>query len=345
MRRGQLSSASSSGPSTKAAAPPARNVDRFLMGVDANLARSPTRRSGRADGADHAAKAKQRAQEAMETLQRLASTAHLPLSRGTVADGAPYDRQDLDRLHAVAERTVRQVEEAVETTVSNLRLQVETQNRELEYLRGLDPEDPHHRANAFLREGAAADLYARFDRQRAIAASVVAYQRASGREPSEGALGRLAEIATLREAYASNRQRALGASTLPEPRSRDAERLAIAARLLAESAYGFGEHGPIVLTTEDIVERTREVSRAEIKEVEFSLSGGFTLSGTETTWTYRWEEFKFATPIRDPESGDWYVWWLTAKKFSSGWEKTPLGRWVSGGAVKGDQIPEANFAP
>lgn len=94
----------------------------------------------------------------------------------------------------------------------------------------------------------------------------------------------------------------------------------------------------------DIVEREKEVSRTEIRNVEFSLSGDITLSGTETTWHYRWEEFNFAAPVKEADSDDWYVWWITARKHASGWERTPIGRWVSGTAVKGDLILPENFA-
>jgi hypothetical protein len=288
-------------------------------------------------------KAKEAAMNSIESIERIAGVAHLPLTRGSVSQGAAYDRQDLDRLLNVANRTLRDVEDAVELTVSNLRAQVEALGSELELLRSLDPDNPQHRMNSFLREGAAEDIYRQFDRLRAIAESVSAYFVASGREPSPKALERLAEIAAARAAYAANRQLAIGESKLPDPVSTDANRLAIARDILGNPSYGFGDHGPIVLTTSDMATREKQVSRAEIKDVEFSLSGDITLSGSETTWTYRWEEFKFATPIKDSGDGQWYVWWITAKKFSSGWEKTPIGRWVSGGAVKGDQIPRENF--
>ncbi len=106
--------------------------------------------------------------------------------------------------------------------------------------------------------------------------------------------------------------------------------------------YAFGTHGPVVLTTEKIISREKEVSRETIKDVDVSLSGTITMSGTRETWNYKWDEFKFATPIKD-DNGDWYVWWITAKKYQSGWEKTPIGYWISGGAVKGSLILPDNF--
>ena len=156
------------------------------------------------------------------------------------------------------------------------------------------------------------------------------------------AADRIAEIQQLRQRYAEQRIELIGQSRLPEPASTDAQRLAIAREILARPDYGFGRHGSVVLTSAEITDHEREVSRAEIRELDVSLSGDITLRGTETTWHYRWQEFRFATPIKDAESGDWYIWWITARNYSSGWERTPIGRWVSGAAVQGDRILEAH---
>ena len=290
-----------------------------------------------------AAAAKRTAQAAGETLQQIAASAHLPVNPGTVQQGAPYDSRDVDRLARFAADTVRDVDAAVKETLEALKTQFQAQDRELGYYRSLDLADEQHRMNAFLREGAEAEIYAGLDRQRALAESVVAYQVALGREPTPASTARVEEISRLRTAYAAARVEAVGASRLPAPKSEDEARLAIARAILAEPSYEFGEHGPIVLTTPDIVERQETVSRAEIKNVDVSLSGTITLSGSETTWNYAWEEFKFATPLRSADGGDWYVWWVTAKKYSSGWERTPIGRWVSGAATQGDLILEENF--
>lgn len=290
-----------------------------------------------------AANAKLISQRAIEQLQHIGQVAHLPINPGTVQQGAPYDKQDIDRLLRFAQGTVREVDEAVQQTLANLKAAFEMQHGELDYYRNLDPGNDSDRMNAFLREGAQEEIYGGLDRHLAFAQSVAAYQRAFGSEPGDATRSRIQEIGVLRDRYAANRIKALGDSRLPEPQSLDDARLAIAERILAEPRYEFGPHGPVVLTTRDVVEREEQVSRAQIKDVDFSLSGQITLSGTETTWNYRWQEFKFATPIREDDGDDWYVWWITAKKFSSGWEGTPIGEWVSGAATKGDLILERNF--
>ncbi|MCC5865355.1 MAG: hypothetical protein JJU31_09580 [Wenzhouxiangella sp.] len=290
-----------------------------------------------------AADVKEAAQAAIVELQQIGSSVELPLTRGTVQQGAAYDRQDLGRLQRLADNHIRRVDEATQQTHANLRGMFQIQDRELEYFRNLDPANPNHRSNAFLVEGAEERIYGLLDLHAARAESWAAWQRAFTPEITQATAERIAEIQGMRQRYAEQRLEIIGQSRLPEPASTDTERLAIARQILAQPSYGFGRHGPVVLTSEGITEHEREVSRAEIRELDVSLSGDITLRGTETTWHYRWQEFRFATPIQDADSGHWYVWWITARNYSSGWEKTPIGRWVSGTAVQGDRILESSF--
>jgi hypothetical protein len=292
---------------------------------------------------DLAATTKIAAEEAIAELQQIAATAELPLTRGTVQQGAAYDRQDLGRLQRLAETRVQRIDETVAETLGNLRGQFEIQNRELEYFRELDPDNPNHRSNAFLADGAQERVYGQLQAHLGRAESVVAWQWAFGLDAPQSAVDRINEINMLRERYALQRTQLIASSRLPEPASEDPQLLAIAQQILANPAYEFGTHGPIVLTTSAVTEHEREVSRAEIREMDVSLSGTVTLSGTQTTWQYRWQEFRFATPIQDNSSGNWHVWWITARNYSSGWERTPLGRWVSAVTVQGDLIPAGNF--
>lgn len=290
-----------------------------------------------------AVEAKETAQTAIGRLQQIGASVDLPLTRGTVQQGAAYDRQDLGRLQRLAENIIRRVDEAVQQTNANLGAMMQGQGHELDYFRNLDPEKPNDRSNAYLADGAQERVYGQLDQHAANAESWAAWQRAFGKEPTDATQARIEEIQSLRQRYAEQRQALVGESQLPEPASTDRDRLEIARQILAQPDYGFGRHGPIVLTTADITEHEREVSRAEIRELDVSLSGEITLSGTETTWHYRWDEFRFATPIQDADSGDWHIWWITARNYSSGWEKTPIGRWVSVATVRGDLILEQAF--
>jgi hypothetical protein len=123
----------------------------------------------------------------------------------------------------------------------------------------------------------------------------------------------------------------------------DKARLSAAKAILDNKKYGFGDYGPIVLTTEAIVPRERKDKEIQVEDVDIRLNGDIEWSGTETVWTYRWDEFKFVVPIKDDQTGHWHMWTITAKKFSSGGERTPIGRWVSGKAYKGSRILKENF--
>ena len=130
---------------------------------------------------------------------------------------------------------------------------------------------------------------------------------------------------------------------MPEAKSTDVSRLAIACQILAKPEFSFANYGPMLLATGIVVECGEEVSREQLTDIDISLASEIIFFGKETTRHDRWDEFNFAIPIKDPQSNQWYIWWITAKKFYSGSAKTPIGQWVSGGATKGDLILRQNF--
>lgn len=275
------------------------------------------------------------AQGVAKEVQAIAPLAYLP-------PDAKYTSRKVQSLVRFADDSARKANDAVKDTESHLQAQLGYISSELEFFEKLDPDNPSHRANMFLNEGSEQDVYERLDKQMKLAKSYEAFQRAIGKAPDAHVTQRIARVKNAREQYAAKRTKALGESRLPKPKSTDAARIKVAEQILANPDYKFGQHGPIVLTTEKIVTREKEVSRDTIKDVDLSLSGTLTLSGTRETWKYKWDEFKFATPLRH-DDGNWYVWWITAKKFASGWEKTPIGTWVSGKATQGSLILEKNF--
>ncbi|MEM9605760.1 MAG: hypothetical protein AAGA11_23105, partial [Pseudomonadota bacterium] len=285
-----------------------------------------------------------RANDAIAELRRIAPLAYLDKNNpGTVQQGALYDQSDLNRLFQWAQANLAQSSAAYAQTVEQLNRELAAQaDGELAYFYALDPDTPADRMNAFLQEGADLRIYARLDQMMSVPNSLAAVQRANGEPVALNVRARIEEITTLRAMYAENRLRAVGDSRLPTAASDDAARLQIAETILANPDYGFGEHGPVVLTTPRIDTRTKTVSRETIKDVDISLSGDITWSGTRESWDYEWDEFKFATPLKH-DNGEWYVWWITAKYFRSGASTTPLNRWVSGASTQGDLIPEANF--
>lgn len=274
--------------------------------------------------------------EVISEVHRIASATNLDLT------GGKYGVQRANSMLHWADKAVRDSEVSITNTATQLNHQFKFQDKhELPYFRKLDPKNKKDRANAFLQEGAEARIYARLDRQLALSKSFTAFDKAVG-TVSDEKQARVAEIMALRKKYGEDRIKALGTSKLPKAVSSDNEMLAIAKDIVETPSYELGQHGPIVLTTKEIVTREQEVSRDTIKDVDVSLSGNITWSGSRETWNYKWQEFKFATPIKD-NNGDWYIWWITAKNYSSGASTTPINKWISGRMTKGSLILEKNF--
>ncbi|MEM1141001.1 MAG: hypothetical protein AAGI88_00300 [Pseudomonadota bacterium] len=286
---------------------------------------------------------KERAQVVLAEIERMRPLAYLEVNNpGTLEQGAPFDQNDVRSMERVAQENIVRADGAYSSTVSQLERQLgDMQSGQLEYFERILADVDKNRS-AFLAEGADQQFYSDIGRMQQIPDSLAEVQQANGEKVSLAVRARQEKLDSLRAMYAESRQQILGEYTLPKAASSDKQRLAIAAEVLANPSYEYGTHGPIVLTTEAIETRSKEVSRDTIKDVDLSLSGTITWSGTRETWQYDWDEFKFATPLKH-DNGDWYVWWITAKYFRSGASTTPLNRWVSGGATQGDLILERNF--
>lgn len=290
-----------------------------------------------------AVEAKKTAQAATKRLPEIAKTARLEKNNpDTVQRGSPYDHQDINRLLRFAQSTVQKVDESRDATLSNIKVQLGGLDNELDYFRKLDPNNDTHRMNAFLKEGAPEEIHSRLDAHLDLTNSAAHFMAAFGKPPTANVQNRIDEIEQLKTQYDTQLEQAAGAYKLPKAVSEDTERLAIAQQIIERPSYKFGTHGPIVLTTADIIDREREESEETFTDVDISLSGNITLTGTKTIWTYRWQEFRFATPLQD-DKGNWHVWWITARQFLAGSGRTPIGEWVSGKAVKGSLIREENF--
>ncbi len=275
----------------------------------------------------------------LKELNVIAPLAYLPNNPGVPQSGAPYDLDDVKRMqqHALQmQRTVQnnyqQMSNGLNSSLQHIRQQLSTRWQE-------DPQGD--KKWLFLQADQVQQAQQLFDEARAIINSSLALEQALQQDHSL-ATQVAQRLEQAEQAFQDNAQRALQASRLPEPASDDDDMTDIAAQIIEKPSYEFGQYGPIVLTTEAIVERENKSSEIEIDDVDVTLSGDLKMSGTETTWTYRWEEFKFATPIKH-DDGRWYIWWITAKKYSSGSSVTPLGQWVAGKSMQGNPILESNF--
>lgn len=291
---------------------------------------------------DAAGKARTAAEHYATELETIANLAYLPNNRGTVQSGAPYDAADVKRLrefaasnHAAVQSNYARITTALDARMQQIDSDVLTRWQE-------DPNSDQRWR--FTAPGAQEEAFGLYDEAIAVAQSsqhlAAVLQRDSPRADQL-----VEQLQAAKAAFSRNKAIAIETARLPEPQSTDADMLAIAAEVLAKPKYGFGEHGRIVLTTPAIVTREKKSSEVTIDDADVSISGEVTLSGTETTWTYRWQEFRFAAPLHDPDSNTWHIWWITAKNFSSGGNKTPLNQWVSGQATKGVPILAEHAKP
>ena len=177
-------------------------------------------------------------------------------------------------------------------------------------------------AGLFIGEGKEAEAFKLYNESITMAQSSVYLEQALSHDPKE-ALAMIAMIEKAKVVFKRKMTIALETSKLPAPESKDKKLLAIAKEILANPKYEFGKHGKIIITTSEIVDRERKDSEIDIDDAEITLGGDIKMSGTETTWTYKWQGFKFATPIKETDSDTWYIWWITAKNFSSGGARTP----------------------
>ncbi|MEE9347994.1 MAG: hypothetical protein V3U82_07355 [Robiginitomaculum sp.] len=254
--------------------------------------------------------ARKAALESLPKLEKIAKTANLPANTpGTPQSGAPYDKSDISRLTRFARGQIKKSDEAYAALAKGLSDAMVGLNRDVPRYKG-----QYAKAN--------------FGKARAIADASLLVEKALGRDGAE-AQKMLTLIDYTQNILDGSNKHALSSARLPKPKSKDRKRAKIAKEIMAIPKYEFGKHGPIVLTTDKIVSRTRS-------EKEWN-------KGKLTVWTYTWDEFMFVTPIKEDGNDKYYMWTITAKKFSSGATTTPIGRWVSGKAVKGDEILKGSF--
>ncbi|VAV90503.1 hypothetical protein MNBD_ALPHA06-1134, partial [hydrothermal vent metagenome] len=265
--------------------------------------------------------------------------AYLPNSRGTVQSGAAYDQGDLRRLQSWNSQMFRDLQDGYPAMTKRLDEQLQFVERELKQRLNSKPGDTTN--FGFIGAGAQAKSDKDLARKLPVIQSELFLQKAMKQSTKKNKT-RLALYEKVKADFAKKRKDALKSSYLPKPKSKNKKQLKIAKEILKNPKYEFGNFAKIVLTSKKIITRERKNSEVKLDDVEFKLSGDVKLSGTETTWTYKWEEFTFAVPLQETDDDTWYIWSITAKKFSSGGSKTPIGRWVSGAAYQGDQILAKN---
>lgn len=275
----------------------------------------------------------------LKELNAMAPLAYLPNNPGVPQSGAPYDSVDLQRMQQLAIKVQQEVQQNYQSMSNNLKNQLQ---QKLEQVQNRWQEDPEgNKKWVFLQDDQVKQAQQLFAESKLLAQSSIDLEKALNQDHSMASNG-LKVITVAEQTFSSNANKALQASRLPDPVTADDEMHEYAQQILQKPRYEFGDFGPIVLTTAKIIDRESKSSEIEIDDVDVTSSGDIKMSGTETTWTYRWQEFKFATPIKAAD-GRWYIWWITAKNYSSGSSVTPIGEWVAGKSTKGNPILAGNF--
>jgi len=292
-----------------------------------------------ADWLEQASAARTVGEHNLKEANSIAPLAYLPNNPGTPQSGSPFDANDLRGMQLNAMQMQKDVQANYQTMSDDV---VNKLQQKLTQVKTRWQENPEgDKKWVFLKADQVSQSKRLFAESKALAQSSIYLEQALKQDHSI-ATEALKQINEADMKYQANADLALNSSKLPESQSSDYKRYEFAEDILEKPRYEFGEYGPIVLTTEDIIERESKSSEIDIDKVDVASNGDIKMSGTETTWTYKWEEFKFATPIKEPD-GRWYIWWITAKKYSSGSSITPIGEWVSGEATQGNPILASNF--
>lgn len=278
--------------------------------------------------ADASRIARDAAQKDYKYIQDIAPIAYLPdfTKSGRKAE---FGGKDLPRILGNAENRYKSTLAGYGIAQRNIETALEQMQNQI-----LDPHAGMHAEEL-------ARIRKTFDDMIPVAQSAVYLEGGLGR-PTEEAEKGVEAIRTQRAEFEAGREAAIDAVRMPEPVSTDAERLAIAKQILETERYEFGEYGPIILNTKEILEKSREESEIEIDDVDF-FGGEIRMSGTKETTTWTWEEFQFATVLREPGTDLWRITYIKPKKFTSGASTTPIGNWISGGVVETDLIREENI--
>jgi len=276
------------------------------------------------------------AKHSVEQLQQILPLAYLPDAPGHPQNGGDYDEKDALSLLTLSRNVPTEITSRYQSMANALSEQINSFRSQLAERWNEAPDGD--KSWIYTQDGREEEAYETMNRFAAAASSAVYLQDALGR-PADDARGLLDAIAIKRAQFAERKEIAIDSARLPVAATDDATLLAIASEILQDSYNEYTQHGAIRITTSKIVEREVENSEVEFNKAEVSASGDVKLSGTGRTWTYRWSEFKFATAMKDADSKNgWHIWWLTAKKFSSGDSTTPLDKWVPREVVKGNPI-------
>lgn len=276
-----------------------------------------------------------------QPIPEIKQRAYLPNNVPTIEQGAPYDLQDVDRFDRYLREFVNNIDNGVHTFTANLTHTVQFEKENLAFYDNLDPTDPQQRTQHFLLAGRAEEIRQEIARKHLIVSEAAEYAQLLKHDTYEERVALLSRIEEVAHRYEDNHEKALQLVRMPEAATTDSELTNIALETLNKPKYDdVGEIKRLVINTKK-VHRSKKTTEAEIDKIDVSLSGAVTLSGTETTYFYEWDQFQVATA--EPVGDKFYVFYSTLKYFTSGAENTPLNQWIISGRIQSSEIPEENI--
>ncbi len=287
------------------------------------------------------AKTRKAAVAIYQPIPEIKKRAYLPNNVPTVEQGAPYDMQDVDRFDRHLREIVGSIDNGVKSFTENLTHAVQFETRNLEFYDNFDPTDPEQQMQQFLLAGRADEIRRELASKHLLVSEAAEYAKLLKHDTYEARVALIARVEEVAARYESNHKKALELVRMPKAATTDSDLTEIALETLKKSKYDdVGEIKRLVINTEK-AHRTQKTSEAEFDKIDVSASGTVTLSGTETTYFYEWDQFQVATA--EPVGDKFYIMYSTLKYYTSGDEKTPLNQWIISGRIQGSEIPEANI--
>lgn len=282
---------------------------------------------------------RQAAAKIYEPLPVIKERAYLPNNTGVVQSGAAYDFNDVIRLENALVGLVNNIDSELKKFSEHLTFLMNHVREQVQYFTTFDPADENDQVNQFLGEGRADEVRAQLNDHLLTVAEAANYAKLLN-DPSFDERAKLhGEIQGILNNYEAQYQKARELIRMPEAASTDSKLTKIAKDCLAQyDTVGNIERMVINAPKKHL---TKETSEEKFDDIDVSLSGTVTLTGTKTTWFYEWDQFQVATA--EPVGDKYYIFYNTLKYFTSGASTTPLNRWVLSGRIQGPEIPKANI--
>jgi len=286
------------------------------------------------------AKTRQAAEAALPVLNLFKTKAYLPNNRFTPEQGAAYDYSDVVRFENTLVGLTRSIDEELRLYGANVPNLARHVRENLDYYASLDPTDRDQQAKHFLQEGRADEIRQRLAQDSVTAKEIADYGRLVNAASKDEYASLVSSVRAATDQYEAGYQTARSLIRMPDAASTDAKLLKIARETMANYDY-IGKAERVVINA-DKVHRTKETSTEKFDDLDVSIDGTITLTGTKTTYFYEWDQFQVATA--EAFNGKHYIFYTTLKYFTSGSTTTPLNKWVVGNRIQGAEIPRENIS-